>query len=233
MYSKAPACATRIRDNVFLRTWLHPLLRYIHPSAIMTILIPNDDMHSDDALPTNAVIAATQDWLEKAVIGLNLCPFAKSVHVKEQIRYAVSDAMDTEQLLNDLITELEYLRDTSPEKIDTTMLVHPWVLKNFLDYNDFLHVAESVLEGLGLIGKIQIASFHPDYQFADAEPQAIDNFTNRSPYPILHLLREESIDRAVKAFPDASEIFERNIETMQRLGHEGWAALDIGKVLPE
>jgi hypothetical protein len=207
--------------------------RCTHPAATMTILIPNDDMHSADMPSTKEVIAATRHWLEKAVIGLNLCPFAKSVHVKKQVRYAVSDAIDRETLLNDLISELEHLRDTSPEKVDTTMLVHPWVLGDFLDYNDFLNVADSALEELELVGHIQIASFHPDYQFADAEPDAIDNFTNRSPYPILHLLREESIDRAVKAFPDASDIFERNIETMQRLGHDGWAALGIGKTLPK
>ncbi|WP_382249724.1 DUF1415 domain-containing protein [Herbaspirillum sp. GCM10030257] len=199
----------------------------------MTILIPNDDMHSAKAPSTEEVVAATRDWLEKAVIGLNLCPFAKSVHVKKQIRYAVSDATDREQLLNDLISELEHLRDTSPEQVDTTMLVHPWILRDFMDYNDFLHVADSALEELGLVGHIQIASFHPDYQFADAKLDSIDNFTNRSPYPILHLLREESIDRAVKAFPDASDIFERNIETMQRLGHDGWLALGIGKNLPK
>lgn len=205
--------------------------RCIYPVATMTILIPNDDMQSADALSTEEVIAATRDWLEKAVIGLNLCPFAKSVHIKKQIRYAVSDATDREQLLIDLISELEHLRDTLPEELDTTMLVHPQVLGDFLDYNDFLDIADSALEKLGLVGDIQIASFHPDYQFADAEPHAIDNFTNRSPYPILHLLREESIDRAVEAFPDASDIFERNIATMRRLGHDGWIALGIGKKL--
>jgi uncharacterized protein len=198
----------------------------------MTILISNDDMHSADAPSTEEVLAATRDWLERAVIGLNLCPFAKSVHVKKQIRYAVSDATEREELVNDLISELERLRDTPPEEVDTTVLVHPRVLGDFLDYNDFLDVADSALEELGLVGHIQIASFHPHYQFADAEPDAIDNFTNRSPYPILHLLREESIDRAVAAFPDASDIFERNIETMQQLGHDGWSALGIGKKLP-
>jgi len=193
----------------------------------MTILDPNDLMRLTDEPSADEVISATRDWLEKAVIGLNLCPFAKSVHVKKQIRYAVSDAIDHEQLLKDLSLELALLRDTPAEEIDTTMLVHPWVLEDFLEYNDFLDIADAMVEELGLTGHIQIASFHPDYQFADAGPDAIDNFTNRSPYPILHLLREESIDRAVAAFPDASDIFERNIETMQRLGHEGWSTLGI------
>lgn len=171
------------------------------------------------------VIDRTQQWLEKAVIGLNLCPFAKAVHVKKQIRYVVSRATDTDALENDLIAELQLLATSDPNVIDTTLLIHPEVLNDFLDYNDFLERVDAALEALELDGELQVASFHPDYQFADAGPDDIDNYTNRSPYPILHLLRESSIERAVAAFPDAADIFERNIETMQRLGHAGWRKL--------
>jgi uncharacterized protein len=175
-------------------------------------------------------IETTRRWLEKAVIGLNLCPFAKSVHVKNQIRYAVSHAQSEAELYLDLITELGTLHSADPEKLDTTLLIHPWALTDFLDYNDFLDVADHALEELGLGGEIQIASFHPQYQFAGTEPDDISNFTNRSPYPTLHLLRESSIDRAVTAFPDASEVFDRNIETMHALGHAGWQELGITPV---
>lgn len=161
------------------------------------------------------------------MIGLNLCPFAKAVHVKQQIRYAISDARTPEKLQRDLVTELELLRNASPEQLDTTLLIHPWVLGDFLDYNDFLDVADATLHDMGLTGEIQVASFHPHYQFADTREDDIGNCTNRSPFPTLHLLREASIDRAVASFPEASEIFERNIVTMQRLGHEGWAALGM------
>lgn len=171
------------------------------------------------------IIAATQRWLERAVIGLNLCPFAKAVHVKKQIRYVVSSATTPEELMDDLIRELELLAETAPEKIETTLLVHPYVLTDFLDYNDFLDVADEALEELDLAGELQIASMHPHYQFADTEPDDIDNYTNRSPYPTLHLLRESSVAQAVMAFPEADRIFDKNIETMRRLGHEGWDKL--------
>lgn len=173
------------------------------------------------------IIEATRHWLEKAVIGLNLCPFAKAVHVKKQIRYAVSDAENTEDLHLDLVAELEVLQLADSNDIDTTLLIHPKVLTDFLDYNDFLDIADATLAGLGLEGRIQIASFHPQYRFADTLPDDISNYTNRSPYPMLHLLREASIDRAVTAYPDAGEIFNRNIETMRRLGLHGWNFLDI------
>jgi uncharacterized protein len=177
------------------------------------------------------LIDTTQRWVEKAVIGLNLCPFAKAVQVKKQIRYAVSTAQTVEELHHDLVTELNTLHQAAPEEIDTTLLIHPWVLTDFLDYNDFLDIADATVGGLGLAGEIQIASLHPQYQFADSLPDDIDNYTNRSPYPLLHLLRETSIDRAVAAFPDASEIFNRNIETMRRLGARGWNMLNVGAPL--
>jgi hypothetical protein len=174
------------------------------------------------------IIAATRNWLEKAVIGLNLCPFAKSVYVKEQVRYVVAPATTPEALLESLMDELQLLSDTPADKIDTTLLIHPFVLTDFLDYNEFLDVADAAVEDMQLEGELQVASFHPQYQFADTHVDDISNFTNRSPYPTLHLLREESIERAVEAFPEASEIFDKNIETLEKLGPEGWAKLDVG-----
>jgi uncharacterized protein len=182
------------------------------------------DLHADDA----AIIAATQNWVEKAVIGLNLCPFAKAVHVKQQIRYVVSNATTPEALLETLMDELQYLSDTDPEQVDTTMLIHPFVLTDFLDYNEFLDVADAAIEDMELDGQLQVASFHPQYQFADTDVNDISNYSNRSPYPTLHLLREDSIERAVEAFPEAAEIFDKNIETLEKLGHEGWDKLDVG-----
>jgi hypothetical protein len=171
------------------------------------------------------IIQETQDWVVKAVIGLNLCPFAKAVYVKEQIKYVVSEARTVENLLEELAQELEYLAEVSPEKTDTTLLIHPYVLQDFLDYNDFLELADGLLEELKLDGELQIASFHPQYQFANTEFDDITNFTNRSPYPTLHLIREDSIDRAVEAFPEAEAIFETNMNTMEELGLDGWNKL--------
>jgi hypothetical protein len=183
---------------------------------------------ADDAFAQEA-IATTQHWIEAAVIGLNLCPFAKAVYVKQQIRYVVSQARSPEALQQDLVAELRYLHAVDPDETDTTLLIHPWVLNRFLDYNDFLDIADASVEAAELAGEIQIASFHPQYQFADAGPDDIENYTNRSPYPMLHLLREASIDRAVEAFPDASKIFEKNMETMRQLGLEGWKLLIAGQ----
>jgi hypothetical protein len=168
------------------------------------------------------IVDATRHWLTRAVIGLNLCPFAKSVHVKGQIRYAISEATDLEGVLADLETELRTLADTDPLEIDTTLLILPYALADFLEYNDALHFADLLLGQLRLDGTLQIASFHPQYQFEGTQADDIENFTNRAPYPILHLLREDSIERAVEAFPDAADIYERNQETLRRLGLSGW-----------
>ncbi len=178
-------------------------------------------------IDAQAVVTATRDWVEKAVIGLNLCPFAKAVQVKGQIRYVVSAAVDEDSLLRDLSTELEWLRDADPAQTDTTLLIHPQVLGDFLDYNSFLEVADAAIEALDLEGVLQVASFHPDYQFADTMPDDIENFTNRSPYPTLHLLREASVERAVAAFPEAADIFETNMQTLDQLGIAGWRALGL------
>ncbi|WP_133651178.1 DUF1415 domain-containing protein [Paraburkholderia flava] len=169
------------------------------------------------------ILSETRHWLTRAVIGLNLCPFAKAVHVKQQIRYAISEATDMEGVLTDLEAELRALVDADPATIDTTLLIVPHALADFADYNDCLFFADRLLKQLRLEGELQIASFHPQYQFEGNEPDDIENYTNRAPWPILHLLREASIERAVDAFPDAADIYERNIETLRRLGHAGWA----------
>lgn len=179
------------------------------------------------------VTAATRNWLEKAVIGLNLCPFAKAVHVKQQVRYVVSAATTPEALAEELMTELARLRDADPEAVETTLLIHPQVLGDFLDFNDFLDVADAIVEEMELDGELQVASFHPDYQFADSEADDIENFSNRAPYPTLHLLRESSIAQAVAAFPDAADIYETNIATLQRLGQAGWRQLWVTEAAPD
>ena len=175
------------------------------------------------------VIRATQRWLEHAVIGLNLCPFAKAVHVKGQIRYVVSTATTTDALLNALEAELAFLRDADPLLVDTTLLILPQMLGNFADYTDFLDLAEVVLRTHQLGGVLQIASFHPDYVFADVAADDVTNCTNRSPYPMLHLLREVSVSRATQAYPDAARIFQRNMDTLNSLGIDGWQALNVGQ----
>jgi len=171
-------------------------------------------------------------WLERAVIGLNLCPFAKGVHVKGQIHYHVSRATEAQSIRAELVTQLQDLAASDPAQRDTTLLMVPDGLADFLDFNDFLAEAEQVLDELDLVGVLQIASFHPDFQFAGTRADDITNATNRAPYPTLHLLREDSIDRAVQAFPEAESIFEQNMQTLENLGHAGWAALGVGRSLP-
>ena len=177
----------------------------------------------------DTVIQDTQRWLERAVIGLNLCPFAKSVHVKGLIHYAVSEATTPAELLADLKKELNSLVAGESIASDTTLLIAPDCLQDFLDFNDLLGKADKLLVKMDLEGVIQIASLHPQYQFAGTEPDDVTNYTNRSPYPTLHLLREASIDQAVAAFPEAEAIFEVNMETMERLGLKGWNDLGVGK----
>ncbi len=180
---------------------------------------------ADTAPDGSDPIAETRRWLEQIVIGLNLCPFAKAVYVKDQVRFVLSDATTVEALVEELAEELVLLRDTPAEQIDTTLIVHPDVLTDFLDYNDFLDNADAAIEALDLQGILQVASFHPQYQFAGVAPDDVSNYTNRAPYPTLHLLREDSVERAVAAFPDPDVIVERNIETLDKLGIEGWTRL--------
>jgi hypothetical protein len=179
----------------------------------------------DSGAMSDLALAETRAWVERAVIGLRLCPFARVPQLKGQVRYVVSAASDPESLLADLVAELNRLVAEPAERIETTLLIHPHVLTDFADYNDFLFRAEGAVRALGLEGVIQVASFHPRYQFAGSAPDDVANATNRSPHPTLHLLREASIERALDTFAHPEAIFEANIATMQRLGAEGWAAL--------
>ena len=175
--------------------------------------------------PAERAIAETRAWLRRAVIGLNLCPFARAVDAKDQVRYVCSDATDAQDLLAALVVELRHLADADPAVVDTTLLIHPRVFADFEDFNDFLALADAAVEELDLDGVLQVASFHPRFQFAGTEPDDVTNATNRAPYPTLHLLREDSVDRAVAAFPQAEAIFEKNMRTLETLGPQGWAEL--------
>ena len=190
------------------------------------------DTTTELSYPEDIVIADTVRWLEKAVIGLNLCPFAKSVHVKGQIHYVVSQATDAEGVAIDLHRELEALAEISPDKRDTTLLILPHALQDFLDFNDFTELADDLVEELDLGGILQVASFHPMFQFEGTDVDDVTNCTNRAPYPTLHLIREASIDKAVEAFPEAEMIYERNMQVLQEMGIEGWLDLDVGARCP-
>jgi len=188
--------------------------------------MPDTPNINADALPEDApYIADTTRWVERAVVGLNLCPFARAPLVQGKLRMRVSHARDTDALLDDLCGELQSLNALTPEECETGLLIHPHVLNDFLDYNDFLDVADAALQTLGLEGVWQVASFHPDYQFADSSPDDITNFSNRSPWPTLHLLREASVERAMASMSDTDAIYRNNIATLERLGHAGWQAL--------
>jgi hypothetical protein len=187
------------------------------------LVSPEQGLASDDE-----VLAATRRWLEQAVIGLNLCPFAKSVYVKNQVRLVVSRARHLDAFLDDLDAELERLKSTPAEEVDTTLLIHPTLFPDFLVFNDFLDVADGVLADHELEGVVQIAPFHPDFVF-DGEPEGdMSHFTNRSPYPTLHLIREDSLARAIESFGDTDVIYERNIDVLRRLGTNGWRRLLAG-----
>ena len=194
-----------------------------HKNRIVTSLAENTGMNN--SANTALIVAETQKWLEKAVIGLNLCPFAKAEHVHGRIRYSVSDATQPTDLLLALEHEITFLLAQDPAKTETTLLIVPHMLADFLDYNDFLDEADSMLEHADPDVQLQIASFHPDYQFAGSAADDMDNYTNRSPYPMLHLLREDSVERAVQAFPEAELIYERNIATLRKLGLAGWKTM--------
>ena len=174
------------------------------------------------------VIADTRRWVDRAVIGLNLCPFAKAVQVKGQVHYAVSRAEAVPDLIKDLAVQLQALVNEDAEDRDTTLLMVPHGFDDFLAFNDFLDLADELLMDMELEGVIQVAPFHPQFQFEGTTADDVTNATNRSPYPTLHLLREESIDRAVEAFPEAEAIFEANLQTLNQLGSAGWQALQVG-----
>ena len=174
---------------------------------------------------TSTAIEATRAWVEHAVVGLNLCPFAKAPMVKGQIEYVLSETADPRVLLDELCAQMQRLVAADPALMETTLLIHPNVLGDFEDFNDFLDAADAALEDLGLDGVLQVASFHPQYRFEGTAPDDVGNASNRSPYPTLHLLREASVDRAVEAFPEAESIFENNLRTLEALGPRGWATL--------
>lgn len=178
---------------------------------------------TEQAPQDNAIIAATRAWVETVVIDLNLCPFAKRELVKDRIRFSVTRVTDEASLIQVLESELRWLQD-HPD-IETSLLVHPNVLTDFEDYNQFLDLADILISQLRLRGEIQVASFHPDYQFQDTEPDDVENTTNRSPYPMLHLIREASIGAAIANYPDPEGIPERNIDTVERLGIDHMRAL--------
>lgn len=184
-------------------------------------------MTSQSLSSDEQMLSLTVRWLERAVIGLNLCPFAKSVHVKGQIHYRLSHATQKQELLQVLQEELQALQATDPAVRDTTLLILPDCFPDFLDFNDFLQDADDVLYTVGLDGTLQIASFHPRFQFAGTTEDDITNFTNRAPFPVLHLIREASIARAVEAFPDAEMIYEKNMRTLEDLGRAGWKELGL------
>jgi hypothetical protein len=180
---------------------------------------------NDQVVGNDQIIAATRRWLERSVIGLNLCPFAESVYRGNRVRFRVSEQRSAHALLDELRAELTGLQAEDPLRCETALLIHPWVLTDFIEYNDFLEVCEAVIAELGLEGELQVASFHPQYRFEGTESEDIENYTNRSPYPMLHILREASVERAVAAVADSDEIYRRNIRTLKALGHAGWQRL--------
>jgi hypothetical protein len=181
----------------------------------------------DPADTERIAIEDTQWWLSRAVVGLNLCPFAKAVMAKGQVRYVVTELTEPEQILLLLKTEMQTLVDAEPDTLDTTLLIAPYLLPDFLDFNEFLFDCEALLQDLDLEGVLQIADFHPGYQFAGSAPDDVENRSNQSPYPTLHLLREDSVSRAVEAFPDAALIYERNTALLREMGVAGWQALGL------
>ena len=164
------------------------------------------------------VVSATIAWLERFVIGLNLCPFARAIHVKNHIRYVVSHARKSSVLLEDLRQELLSFAGCSADQVDSVLLIHPHALNDFANYSGFLELCNLLIAELDLEGVVQIASFHPDYQFAENEAEDVTNYTNRSPYPMLHLLRESSVTRALESFPNSENIVNRNISLMKAMG---------------
>lgn len=159
------------------------------------------------------------------MIGLNLCPFAENPYRGNRVRFYVSEQRSAAGLLQDLRAELQTLAAADLKNLETTLLIHPWVLADFMEYNDFLEACDAAVGELGLEGELQVASFHPQYRFAGSQPDDIENYTNRSPFPMLHILREASVERAIAAVGDTEEIYRRNIRTLRALGHAGWQRL--------
>ena len=194
----------------------------------MNDLTPSPAPAGHGPIDRQPALAQTRAWVARAVVGLNLCPFAKAPLVKGQIRFVLCEASDPQALLDTLREQMHALAQGDPEQLETTLIVHPNVLGDFGEFNDFLDRADAALDDLGYAGVLQVASFHPQYQFAGTAPDDIENASNRSPYPTLHLLREASVERAAEAMTDPDEIYRRNIETLRKLGSAGWKALDVG-----
>src|SRR6056297_2265530 len=190
------------------------------PPARPLVLLSGLQMNQGNlkSMGETEIISATRKWVEDVVVGYNLCPFAKRELVRNRVRFVVSEAKTEDELLQALHSELQRLED-EPE-IETTLLIHPGVLQDFGPYNEFLDAADGLLAYLDMEGVYQIASFHPDYQFAETEPDAAENYTNRSPFPMLHLLREASLEAAIDSYPDVDGIPEKNIELMNELGSD-------------
>jgi uncharacterized protein len=178
-----------------------------------------------DADADEAFISGTRRWIERAVIGLNLCPFARGPYLDQRVAFRVSQARDSDALLDDLCGELQSLHAADPADCETALLIAPFVLADFLDFNDFLDAADAAIDVLKLDGIIQVASFHPQYCFADSAADDIENCTNRSPWPTLHLLREASVERAVDTLNDSEDIYRRNMDALRKLGWTGWSRL--------
>jgi uncharacterized protein len=174
-------------------------------------------------LKNELIIESVQQWVEQFVVELNLCPFAKREIVKNRVRYNVTEATTQAQLLVALETELGFLSESTA--IETTLLIHANILHDFYEYNQFLDIADGLLQEMNLEGVFQIASFHPQYQFGGTEINDAENFTNRSPYPILHLLREDSLEQAIAEHADVDQIPVRNIQLMNQLGEEKLKAM--------
>jgi len=179
----------------------------------------------ESPITIDEVISATKTWVERSVIGLNLCPFAENPYRGGRVRLVVSEQRTAAGLLDELGAELTLLAATEPLQCETTLLIHPWVLTDFIEYNNFLEVCDAAVAELGLEGELQVASFHPQYQFEGSQPDDIENYTNRSPYPILHLLREASVEHAVAAVGNTDEIYMRNMRALRILGRAGWQRL--------
>ena len=190
---------------------------------------PDPRANAPPLTPAQTCVADTRAWVERAVVGLNLCPFARAPHVRGLIHYAVSEAAGWQGLLDDLAAHAQALLALPAAQRETTLLIMPTQLQDFIEFNGFLGAAQSTMARGGFEGQLQLASFHPDYQFAGSDPHDMANYSNRSPWPMLHLLREDSIGRAVLAMERPDAIYEANIATLRRLGRGGWDALRVGR----
>jgi hypothetical protein len=177
----------------------------------------------------SSVEAGIRNWLERGVLGLNLCPFARRPYEAGQVRIAVSEAATEDALVGEVETELHRLAQTEPAALETTLLAVPGHFDDFLDFNDYLDVIDALLVALEYEGRFQVVGFHPDYRFGDAPTDDPAHATNRSPVPVLHLLREDSVERAVAELDDPDAIYRRNVERLRSLGLEGWQAVLYGE----